>query len=326
MNPSLNVGPISASAAGIVAYRTGVGSRQLVWFDRAGRALDALGTPDQSAMLNPSVSPDGRRVAVSRTVEGNQDIWMLEGPRTSRFTFDAALDRCPIWSPDGTTIVFGLSRKGSRDLYQQPASGAGAAELLAASPLNKSANDFSPDGRFLLYHSNDPQTHRDLWLLPLDGDRVPRVFLKTAFDESDGAFSPDGRWVAYQSNESGRVEVYIRPFSAAGAPGAPGATGQWQVSTTGGSYPRWRRDGKELYYLNAAGAMMAAPMGLTGTAPSPGVPQQLFSTRIYGGGSVAGQTRHYDVTGDGRFLVNTVLDDQRTPITLVQNWQPPETK
>ena len=150
------------------------------------------------------MSPDGQRVVVSRAVQGNADLWLLDGPRTSRFTFDAALDRLPIWSPAGTRIAFDSNRTGTRDLYLKAAGGAGAEEVLVASPQIKGATDWSADGRFLLYHSIDPQTSSDLWVLPLEGDRTPGVFLKTPFAERDGTFSPDGRWVAYQSSRRTR--------------------------------------------------------------------------------------------------------------------------
>ena len=156
------------------------------------------------------------------------------------------------------------------------------------------------------------------------GDRTPWVFLKTPFNENGGAFSPDGRWVAYQSNEAGRDEIYLRPFAgrAASGSGAPAAGGQWQVSTTGGFYPRWRADGRELYYLNPAGAMMAAPIVVSGATLVPGAPGALFPTRIVGGGSDTSLGRQYDVTRDGRFLINTVLDEATAPITLLMNWNP----
>ncbi len=166
------------------------------------------------------------------------------------------------------------------------------------------------------------------------GDHTPFVFLKTPFREASGAFSPDGRWVAYMSNESGRNEIYLRPFvppsrdASADKPGAAGtasgaAGGQRLVSAAGGIYPVWRPDGRELYYLNPAGAMMAAPFTVTGTALEPGAPVVLFPTRIYGGGvEQIGQGRQYDVAPDGRFLINAVMDSAAAPITLIQNWQP----
>ncbi len=315
---------VSVSASGLVAYRAGgANRRQLAWFDRSGKALGTMGAPDENGLIAPSVSPDGRRVAVFRTVQGNTDIWLLDGTRTSRFTFDAARETFPIWSPDGSRIAFESNRKGHRDLYQKPSSGAGAEELLVESPQDKIAIDWSADGRFILYFSFDPQTGRDLWVLPMEGDRKPWVFLKTTFNERQGQFSADGHWVAYTSNESGRDEIYIQPFAAPAASGAAAspAAGQWQVSTAGGVFPRWRSDGKELYYIGPSGEMMAAPITATGTTLEPGAPVALFPTRILGGGVDNGQGRQYDVTRDGRFLINTVLDDASS-ITLIQNWNP----
>ena len=148
--------------------------------------------------------------------------------------------------------------------------------------------------------------------------------MKTGFQERAGQFSPDGRWVAYQSNESGRLEIYIRPFAAAAASGAGAnpAAGQWQVSTAGGMFPKWRSDGRELYYIGPNGAMMAAPVAATATTIEPGAPAALFPTRIFGGGLERALGSQYDVTRDGRFLINTVLDDASSPITLIQNWNP----
>ena len=158
------------------------------------------------------------------------------------------------------------------------------------------------------------------------GDRTPWVFLNSRFNEAWGAFSPDGRWVAYQSNESGPTEIYVRPFVppvAARTAAGPGPTGgQWQVSAAGGIFPVWRPDGKELYFLNPAGAMMAAPITVTGSTLAPGAPVMLFPTRILGGGASASMGRSYDVAPDGRFLINTVLDVDAAPITLLMNWRP----
>jgi Tol biopolymer transport system component len=326
---------LSVAATGLVAYRTGGGSqRQLAWFDRSGTARGTVGDADGSNLLGPRVSPDGHRVAAARTVQGNTDLWLLDGARTSRLTFDAAADDSPLWSPDGTRIVFRSRRTGigTGDLYQKLTSGAGVEERLVASDQVKVPTSWSADGRFLLYFSIDPQTATDLWVVPMTGARTPSVFLKTPFVENDGAFSPDGRWVAYFSNESGRDEIYVRPFVPPGAAStlrlrsgqaAQAAGGQWQVSTAGGIYPVWRPDGKELYYLNPAGAMMAAPITVNGSTLAPGAPAVLFPTRIAGGGVNTQQGRQYDVAPDGRFLINTVLDDAATPpITLLMNWRP----
>ncbi len=320
---------LSVSATGVVAYRTGAASRrQLSWFDRAGKALGVLGRPDQNSLSTPSVSPDGRRVAVHRNVQSNSDIWLVDDTRTTRFTFDAAIEGFPLWSLDSRRIVFRSRRKGPFDLYQKSSSGDGADELLVESAQQKSALSWSPGGRFLLYQSTDPKTGVDLWVLPMEegrpGKGQPSVFLKTPFAERWGRFSPDGRWVAYMSNESGQEEVYIRPFLEPPASGAAtGATaGQWQVSTAGGIHPRWRPDGKELYYLSPAGEMMAASIAASGATVELGSPVRLFPTRINGGGVDRGQGPQYDVARDGRFLINTELDSANAPITLLMNWNP----
>ena len=322
------VGAVSAAATELVAYRAGTGrQRQLTWTDRSGAVRGTVGDPD-ATLYSPRVSQEGRRVAVSRTVQGNEDVWLLDGARTSRFTFDAAFDRFAVWSPDGTRIVFSSNRSAASDLYQKLASGASSEErIVASSGGTVTANSWSADGRFLLYQSFDAQSNGDLWVVPMAGDHTPSALLKTPFREVTGAFSPDGRWVAYLSNESGRPEIYVRPFVPPGAAdraatGAGTSGAQWQVSTAGGISPAWRPDGKELYYLNPAGAMMAAPITIAGATLEPGAPMMLFPTRIYGGGVDSARGRQYDVAPDGRFLINAELDTAAAPITLLMNWNP----
>jgi Tol biopolymer transport system component len=326
-------GGVSVSSSGLVAYRSGGTSRrQLIWFDRSGTQLGTLGAPDTNYLSAPRLSPDGRRAAVWRTVQGNADIWLMDGVRTTRFTFDEGFDVFPIWSPDGGRIVFDSNRTGHRDLYVKPSSGAGSEELLLESAQRKIANDWSPDGRFLAYHTAEPSQY-DLWVLPMAEDpsadsgqgRQPFVFLNSRFLEAGLTFSPDGRWVAYTSDESGRDEVHVRPFhGASSAPPADSAVaGQWQVSTAGGIFPRWRSDGRELYYIAPDSTLMAVPVTAAGAVIQPGTPLALFQTRIFGGGSVATFVGpQYDVSSDGRFLINTVLEEASSPITLLQNWNP----
>ncbi len=264
-------GAVTVAETGLVAYRTGAGSRrQLAWFDRSGTAAGTAGDSDGSSYLSPRVSPEGRRVAVSRTVGGNTDVWLLEGARASRVTFDAAIDYFPLWSGDGTRIVFRSNRTNQGDLYEKLTNGASVEQQLVTSAEIKIPNSWSADGRFLLYSSTD-QTQpgsTDLWVLEMSGDRTPSVFLKTPFREGYSVFSPNGRWIAYHSNESGRQEIYVRPFVPPGA--AAGASGgQWQVSTAGGIYPVWRPDGKEVFYVDPLSAMMAAPIAITGSSLEP---------------------------------------------------------
>jgi Tol biopolymer transport system component len=321
----LNRSAVSVAATRLVAYRTAaVSHRQLTWFERSGAARGTVGGPDRSGLSSPSLSPDGRRVAVSRTLEGNTDLWLLDGPRMSRVTFDAASDRIPRWSPDGTRIVFGSSRSGPFEIYHKLAGGAGVEERLVPADQMAFAASWSPDGRFLLYVNTDTQTATDLWVLAMTGDRPSSVFLKTPFSERWGTFSPDGRWVAYHSDESGQHEIYLRPFGPPGASGTAAGTGggQRQVSTAGGVYPVWRRDGRELYYLDPQGTMMGVSITVSGAKLEPGSAFVLFPTRILGGGVDRGLGPQYDVAPDGRFLINTVLDDAAAPITLLMNWNP----
>ena len=325
VNSRLYQSAVSVAATGLMAYRTGRGSRrQLTWVDRSGTGRGILGDPDGNALSGPRVSPDGRRVVVDRTVQGNRDVWLLDGARTSRITFDAAEDNFPLWSPDGTRMVFRSQRTGAGDLYQKPTSGADVEERLVASNQLLTPMSWSADGRFMLYSSQDPKTSADLWVLPMVGDHTPSVFLKTPFREIYGVFSPDGRWVAYMSNESGPMEIFVRPFVPPVSTGKAAAAvgGKWQVSTAGGISPIWRPDGKELYFLSPAGEMMAAPITVTGSTIEPGAPVVLFPTRIFGGGMDAQQGRQYDVAPDGRFLINTELDSAAAPITLLMNWNP----
>jgi Tol biopolymer transport system component len=307
----------SASGTGIVAYRSGgVGRRQFTWFDRTGRLLGTLGAPDENGLVAPSLSPDGRRVVAHRTVQNNTDIWIFDAARTTRFTFDASRDLFPIWSPDGIHVGFDSNRTGHRHFYQKRSDLAGTEMALLESSEEKVLNDWSPDGRFLLYTTpSDPKTGADIWYLPLTGDRKPIAFLHTSSDERASQFSPDGHWVAYQSNESGPYEIYVRPF--------PGPGGQWQVSTSGGIQARWRPDGKELYYIAPDGKLVAASIKVNGAGVEPGVPAALFQTRIWGGGTNATQGPQYDVASDGRFLFNIATEDApAAPITLLLNWKP----
>jgi eukaryotic-like serine/threonine-protein kinase len=312
------VGAVSVSTTGLVAYRTvPTRKRQLTWVDRSGTARGTVGEPDET-IAAPRVSPDGRRVAMFREAQGNLDVWLLDGALASRMTFDASADVFPVWSPDGTRVAYRSLRSGNSEIYQKVTSGAGAEELLVTSELAKYPSGWSADGRFLLYFTTGSKTRGDIWVLPMSGDRKPFVFLQTPFNEVWGQFSPDGRWVAYQSNESGRDEVYLRPFAPSAA-----SVGQTQVSTAGGVEPTWRFDGKELYFINPAGEMMAVPVTLTGSTIMPGAPVSLFPTHVLDGGVDIGRGRQYDIAPDGRFLINTELNAGETPpITLIQNWNP----
>ncbi len=316
---------VSVSATGLVAYRVGAASQtQLTWFDRSGTARGSVDQPD-GIQFAARVAPDGRRVVVVRGTVRGTNLWLLDGSRMSRLTFGATIDFYPVWSSDGTRIVFDSRRSGPPSLYLKLVNGAvGDAQPLLSSGQVKIPGfptSWSPDSRYLLYTSGTPQTGADLWVVPMVGAHTPSAFLKTPFDEEWGVFSPDGRWVAYQSNESGRYEIYVRPFHPPGAKDSDAASGamQWQVSTAVGIWPAWQPDGKEIDYIDPSAAMMAAPITASGATFAAGTPVKLFQTHIYGGGEGT-QGREYDVAPDGRFLIDTVSESAAAPITLIQNW------
>ena len=304
----------------VLAHRAGeAGSRrQFVWIDRTGKTVGALGLGGDS-LANPSLAPDGQRVAAHSIQQGNIDVWLTDVGRgvATRFTFDAAVDATPIWSPDGNRVVFRSGRNGFYDLFEKPASGAGEERLLLTTPDSKSPLDWSRDGRVLLYAAQDDKTGSDLWALPLVGDRKPFAVAQTNFDEIQGQFSPDGRWLAYASNESGRFDVYVTPFPEAG--------GKWQVSTGGGTQPRWGRNGQEILYVAPDARFMAAPIRAVQGAIDAGTPVALFPTRLATGSNIVfagyNSTAQYAVAPDGRFLMNVATEDPVTsPITIVLNW------
>jgi len=253
------------SATGVLAHRSRVETqRQLVWVGRTGKVIGNLGPAEDASSAAPRFAPNNQRVAVFRDdVQGYTDVWLIDvvGGRQSRFTFDPAVDQAPVWSPDGSRIVFRSNRNGKFDLFEKSASGAGDEQALLVTAQNKSPLDWSPDGRFLLYAAQGEKSASDLWALPLTGDRMPVPVAQTRFEEVQAQFSPDGRWLAYASNETSRYEIYVRPFPASG--------GKWQVSSEGGIYPQWRRDGRELFYVAPDNKLMAVPIqaaGQTGTA------------------------------------------------------------
>jgi Tol biopolymer transport system component len=315
------VAGVSASAAGPLVYRTRPpeNRRQFVWFDRSGRELGRVGNPDVVRSGEATLSPDGRHVSLTRVVNGNSDIWLLDTLRgvLTRVTSEPAANWSLRWSPDGKRVAFDSTRSGVGDLYVKSSTGTGNEELLLATPQNKSVTDWSPDGRHLLFRTVDPVTSHDLWALPLAGDRQPFPVVRTDFVEAFGQFSPDSRWIAYQSNESGRFEVYVQPF--------PGPGPKQRISTNGGGQMRWRRDGRELFYLDLDSRMMAVSIESirNGEALEAGTPVPLFTARVDAVVPLqSGYNLSYVVTPDGqRFLMNTVIDEPATaPMTVILNW------
>jgi len=310
--------PYSASDTGVLAYTSNVSSlSQLTWLGRDGRKLGTVGEMGQH--LGVALSPDGTRAAVSQVEassgSGNFDIWVYDLTRgtQARLTDDPGSGWAPVWSPDGSRITY-TSHLGNAEISQRASNGVGSEDLLVRSDQWKRPYDWSPDGHILLYGASLGSERYDLWYLPLAGDeRKPRLYLQSEFSQSQARFSPDGRFVAYTSNETGRNEIYVRPF-----PQASG--GKWPVSTNGGTESHWRRDGKELYYLSADSRMMAAGVTTTPAFNLIGNPKPLFTAPVLGSGAT-----RYDVTADGqKFLVDAASTDagasRRSVITVVLNW------
>jgi eukaryotic-like serine/threonine-protein kinase len=312
----------SASSSGVVAHRTAVGfRRQLVWVDRAGKSLGTVGGIDEGSVAGPELAPSGDRVAVARTVQGNTDIWLIDLRRgvESRFTFDPGIEDNAVWSPDGGRMAFRSLQAGSPEIFEKPVDGSTSERTMMASPGYSVPHDWSGDGRVLLYSTLDVQTQSDIWALPLTGDRKPIRVVQSRFDDVQEQFSPDGRLIAYASNESGRYEVYVLPYPPGG--------GKWQVSAAGGMYPRWRRDGNELYYVDPDNRLIAVPISVVAGSRqvNAGVPTPLFSTNLAAGANIfaagVNSRAQYAVAADGRFLMNIAADDAVTsPITIVLNW------
>ena len=314
----------SVSEAGPIVFRSlSAPDTKLVWRDRAEHR--SLVTLNAAQHFEPTLSPDHKHIAVDvfdprpskqhgfGVAKVTSDIWLMddEGGAVSRLTFDPAADFDPVWSPDGTRIVFSSNRSGSLDLYLRRLNATAGDELLHGSPDDKHAQSWSPDGRWLVYASYSSQTRVDLWMLPLEGPRVPLPLLRSEASEEQAQISPDGHWFAYMSNESGRDEVYVQSF--------PKPAGKWQVSIAGGGDPRWRADGRELFYIGDDRRLMAVSVTTSeGFKSSPPVP--LFDTGMKPQWGAARNL--YDVSPDGqRFLFMTpVADDRVSPFTILLNW------
>jgi eukaryotic-like serine/threonine-protein kinase len=310
---SVNVGglALSASANGILAYRSGVSThRALMWRDRSGKLVARAGNAvDQF----PALSPDGRAIAGTRS---DFDIWLTDVARNSemRWTFDPAIDALPVWSPDSRRLAFASNRTGTFAIYLGPVSQPGSEERLFVSQYPTIAQDWSSDGRWLLYYENRPGVGRDLWALDMiRPDRKRRPVAVTPAEETLAKFSPDGRWVAYQTNASGRFEIVVKAFGDGAAQG-----GMWQVSRNGGVAPVWSRDGKELYFFAPDGSLQASSITAGTDTIEAGSPVRLFMARVGGAGGIDAGTV-YCVSRDGRFLISEVVDADVPPITIVVN-------
>jgi serine/threonine protein kinase len=314
VNAVLGYANFSASENGTLVYMSGnLSGGQPGLFDRDGKHLGSIGPPGE--YFNLFLSPDGNRIAVAKSdpQTAARDIYLLDIAHgtPARFTFDPSEDFIPIWSPDGRRIAFVSDREGSGNLYQKSTSGAGNEELLFKSNERKWLGDWSKDGRFLICTSLSPASKSDLWVLPMNGDQKPFLYLQSTFNEDHPRFSPDGHFVAYTSDEAGRSEVYVQTF--------PQSASKWVVSTNGGAQPRWRRDGKEIFFMSPDRKLMAADVKIEGANLEVGVPKVLFQTGVI---SYPNPRNVYDVSADGqRFVIITPPEENSsTPITVVTNW------
>ncbi len=316
--------PVTVSANGVLIYElTGAasGANQFGWYDRTGKLLAQVGAPGK--VFNPAISPDGKRVAFRRDNNTGSDLWVLDLNRgvETRFTSDPSSNVAPIWSPAGDRIAFTSNRTGVYNLYEIAANGSGREVRLLENSVSDSPEQWSRDGRFIVYFELDLKNKRDLWTLPAEAgtaDRKPIPFLRSEFDELHGQLSPDSHWMSFTSDQSGRREVYVRPF--------PPNEGEWTISKAGGQAARWSGDGKELFFEAADGKMMSVPVkkAVPGVRPvfEAGAPVVLFDAHIAPDADY--RYFEYDVTADGRrFLINTSGGAgavSAPPFTLVTNW------
>jgi serine/threonine protein kinase/Tol biopolymer transport system component len=312
---SSNIFTFSVSDNGVLVFDPSLKRqrRQYLWVDRRRQPINSLDV--DAGLFKHWLSPDEKRFIADRLdpQPSTLDLWLYDvsGGNAARFTFDPANDFSPVWAPDGSRIVWASTREGVSNLYQKAASGAGEETLLLKPDHPIFPTDWSRDGRFIIYHQTDPKTKSDVWFLPAPGSGEAKPFpvVWTQANETMGTLSPDGRWLAYGSDASGRFEVYVQSF--------PGGGGKRQVSNGGGNNPRWRRNGRELFYYAGDGKLMAAPVR-SGKSFEMGAPVSLFEFR-------AGTVQNfapYAVTADGqRFLINAVVETEpNAPLTVVVNW------
>ena len=314
-DPQRGSANFALSQTGTLVYEPrgeeGALQRALIWVDREGQ--EELLAAELGAYHKPRISPDGSHVAVS-VDSGNWDVWIYDLARetSSRLTFDPATDRRQVWTPDGQRVVFSSRRNGGvRNLFWKAADGTGMVERLTTSDYSQIAHSWSRDGKTLVFEQQNPETVQDLYVLSMDGERSSKPLLQTEFTEDRPAISPDGRWIAYRSNESGRFEIYVRPFPNV-------EDGKWMISTDGGISPVWGPHGREIFYRSLDdGAMIVARVQTepTFTVETPVV---LFTGSYYRSGD-----RNYDISPDGRrFLMLKEVGQTADPETLVVvlNW------
>ncbi|MGA8609215.1 MAG: protein kinase, partial [Candidatus Sulfotelmatobacter sp.] len=310
--PQVKRAVFAVSGTGLLVAQSSSGEAVLsqpTWFDRKGKEVGVVvGSP--GVYGNVSISPNGRFVAMDKTdgENPNTDVWTydLQQKSAKRLTFDPSYEAAPIWSPDATRIAFYSNRENGSDLYLKDSNGAQEQKRIAHDDFDKVPNDWSRDGKYILETRGN-----DLWFVTFPALKSSE-FMKAASVLTNGQFSPDGKWVAYASNETGRWEVYVTSF--------PESRGKWQVSTGGGEQPRWRGDGKELFYLSSEGKMMAAPVTIA-TSFDSGPAVALFQPTLRQPVS-SRDLFVYDVSRDGqRFLILTQVKQAETaPMSVILNW------
>jgi Tol biopolymer transport system component len=308
---------VSAAGNGTVAYRTSAGDdARLTWMDRAGKEDGTFGPVGAWGPVD--LSPDQTRVVTQKPEGGNMDLWMIEVARgaATRLTSNPADDEWPVWSPDGKKIGFDSNRKGAFDLYQLEIAGNGKETALVESTQTKGLAGWSPDGRFLLFTEKDEKTGSKLWALPLAGQAHPQLAVHRDGEQFTGSVSSDNQWLVYESNDSGRPEIYVQRFSEPGE--------RSQISLDGGGDPRWRADGKEIFYVSPDGTLMAVTVSVAagGKQITPSKPTPLFQTSSLSFGR--GKEHGYAVSRDGqRFLLSVPIEKTAPPITILLNWTTP---
>jgi Tol biopolymer transport system component/tRNA A-37 threonylcarbamoyl transferase component Bud32 len=305
-----------ASNNGILVFQktsTASSNKQLTWFDRTGRQLGQVGPPANYG--NVEISPTGDRVAVDTATEGNRDVWVIDVARAvpSRLTFDPAPDWTPVWSPDGSQLAFASGRAGGSHMYLRPASGVGTDRLIFKSDSSEIPVSWSPDGRFVVFSRGKAGGGVDTWLMAMAGEPTAKPFIESQFDKAQARVSPDSRWITYVTNDSGMYQVIVQSF-----PDPNG--GRWQITAQGGIEPKWRHDGRELYYIAPDGKLMAVPVA-PGPAFQAGSPSALFQTPLVQSRGQSPRDRRYDVAPDGRFLIAVpTTAATQTPVNVVVNW------
>jgi hypothetical protein len=281
---------------------------QLVWFDREGKQVGAIGDPAFVGVgYEPRLSPDGKRIVMKR----DGGIWVtdLNGQNGIRL----GPGQLPVWSPDGSRVAFMTGIQGRAGIYERAANGVGEPELLLSGTVYPKA--WTLDGRFLIYMHRGVRTRTDVWALPRFGDAKEFPILNSASDEHEPEPSPDGRWLAYISDETGSYEIYVQSLTTEGKVGSV----RKRISTSGGIVPNWSPDGKELFYVAGDGQMMSVAVKTSGTEFEYSPPKALFKTRMLADASVF---HEFDVSLDGqRFLIGTLIGDPKAPPpTVILNW------